>query len=158
MAWRWQWGCAFVNTRPRGRIGTKTQKGATVAPFGHAVQNSSTGGWQGVVVTPCCSDLKFGGWGLVVCYNSGGWSCSPADLAPLLPLLLFSTLSHPLSSHSHPSLQHPGKLPRCPSFAVGVGTGREDKGGHFGQSFKLRPFSITIVILIITHSMGYLKS
>src|SRR5882762_10817297 len=68
-----------------------------------------------VVVPPRCHRRR--------CCDGGGsvWSYSPADLAPLLPFLVFSTPSLPLSSHSHSSLQHPGRLPRCPSFTVGVG-------------------------------------
>src|SRR5882762_1787987 len=125
----WWWWCFCCCRCPRCRW--RRCCGGGVVPVLPRCRHRATEAVV-VVVPPRCRRRR--------CCDGGGsdggggvWSCSPADLAPLLPFLVFSTTSLLSLLTPIPPCNNPNRLPGCPSFAVGVGAGREMPVLVFGR-------------------------
>jgi hypothetical protein len=167
-AWGWHGGtyqaAAVVGSWGRetqGGEGGLGEKPETELPWlGFRLQRGCRkwrGGAVGLQTPPPV--LTYGwGWG-VRWYGMGGWWFGCTHLAPLLLLLLFSTHSLPLSTHSFPSLKPTGGLcDRCLWSVACVVDERDTLTWRVWRSFKLRSFSIAISIFIVAYSTGLIKS
>ena len=110
MRWWWWWGGAFAKRETRSGWAKKKSKRAAVARFRVAAGLQEAEGGTVGLQFPSRAKMREGMGGVKWYGGWLWWLCSPARSVPFLLLLLFSTHSPPLSTHSQSTPNPPYSL------------------------------------------------